>query len=134
MKGSYILVVSIHKNIEIIIGALGKIEFKEGFYLYVGSAMGNSGSTTLISRVKRHISPSVNKKIHWHIDYLLKNTHTSIYCIYLIPSLQKIECFIANELLRISDGHINKFGSSDCLCKSHLLYFKDFKSIKRLFQ
>jgi len=134
MKGSYILVVSIQKNIQITIGALGKIEFKEGFYLYVGSAMGNSGSATLINRVKRHVSPSIDKKIHWHIDYLLNNKHTSICCIYLIPSLQNIECFIANELLRVSDGHINKFGSSDCLCRSHLLHFKDFKSLKRLYQ
>lgn len=56
MKGSYILVVFVQKNVDLIIGALGKITFRKGFYLYVGSAMGHSGATTLINRVKRHTS------------------------------------------------------------------------------
>jgi Uri superfamily endonuclease len=134
MKGSYILVVLVKENIELIIGALGIIRFKQGYYFYIGSAMGDSGSTTLINRVNRHISPSESKKMHWHIDYLLNNKFILVHCIYLIPSLQNLECLIATELLRMSDGHINKFGSSDCLCKSHLLYFIDFKSLKRLYQ
>ena len=131
MKGSYILVVFVDRDTKLIIGALGKIKFQKGFYLYTGSAMGNSGSATLITRVRRHISLPESKKVHWHIDYLLKNKYSSVCCIYLIPSLQNLECLIVNELLNVSDGHINKFGSSDCLCKSHLLYFKDFKSLKR---
>jgi len=134
MKGSYILVVFIQKNIELIIGVLGKINFYKGFYFYIGSAMGNFRSTNLINRVKRHISPSECKKIHWHIDYLLDSTYTSIFCIFLIPSLQNLECLIANEFLNIADSHISKFGSSDCHCESHLLYFKDFKSLKKLYQ
>jgi len=134
MKGSYILVVFIQKNIELIIGALGKIKFNKGYYLYIGSAMGNSGSTTLINRVRRHVSPARSKKIHWHIDYVLNTNFASVCCVYLIPSLENLECLIANELLNVSDGHINKFGSSDCHCKSHLLYFKDFKSLEKLIQ
>ncbi|NVM37625.1 MAG: GIY-YIG nuclease family protein [Candidatus Lokiarchaeota archaeon] len=134
MKGSYILVVFVRGNIELFIGALGKIEFKKGFYLYIGSAMGNSGSITLINRVSRHTYPSESKKIHWHIDYLLNSNFISVYCVYLIPSLQNMECLIANELLNLSDGHIKKFGSSNCLCNSHLLYFKEFKSLKKLYQ
>ncbi|MFX0001014.1 MAG: DUF123 domain-containing protein [Candidatus Hodarchaeota archaeon] len=134
MKGSYILVVFVQRNIKPIIGALGKVEFKKGFYLYIGSAMGNSGSITLINRVRRHISPPVSKKVHWHIDYLLNSNFTSIHSIYLIPTLQNLECLIANELLNISDGYIMKFGSSDCHCNSHLPYFKDFKSLKKLYQ
>lgn len=134
MKGSYIIIIFLQKNIGIIIGALGNVEFKNGFYVYIGSAMGNSGSTTLINRVRRHVSPSESKKIHWHIDYLLDNKYTSIFCIYLIPSLQNLECLIANELLNIADSHISKFGSSDCHCESHLLYFEDFKQLKQLFQ
>ena len=84
MKGSYIIIIFLQKNIDLIIGALGNIEFKNGFYVYIGSAMGNSGSTTLINRVRRHVSPSESKKIHWHIDYLLDNNYTSIFSIYLI--------------------------------------------------
>ena len=134
MKGSYILVIFVQRNVDLIIGALGKITFKKGFYLYVGSAMGHSGATTLVNRVKRHISSSKNKKIHWHIDYLLNDKNASICCIYLIPSLQDFECLIANELLSVSDDYINNFGSSDCKCKSHLLYFKNFKSLEELLQ
>ena len=134
MKGSYILVIYTHENIEIHVGALGTIKFKKGFYFYVGSAMGNSGSTTLVNRVKRHISPSETKKTHWHIDYLLDEKYTSIKCLYLIPSLQNLECLLANELLNKADSYISKFGSSDCHCESHLFYFKDFKELKQLFQ
>lgn len=134
MKGSYILVVLIQKNIELIIGALGKIAFEKGFYLYIGSAMGNSGASTLVNRVKRHLFSSKKKRVHWHIDYLLDNKNTSIYCVYLIPSLQKLECSIANELINVSNGCINNFGSTDCSCKSHLLYYKNFKLIDKLFQ
>ena len=73
MKGSYILVIFLSKKVEIEIGALGVLSFSKGYYLYVGSAMGNVGSTTLENRVKRHLSDSANKKIHWHIDFLLND-------------------------------------------------------------
>ncbi len=134
MKGSYILVVQLQKAIELLIGALGKIKFKQGFYFYIGSAMGNSGSTTLINRVKRHLSPSETKKTHWHIDYLLDKKYTSIICVYLIPSLQNLECLIAHEILNRADSFISKFGSSDCHCESHLFYFEDFKELKQILQ
>ena len=134
MKGSYILVIFIQKNIELIIGTLGNIVFKEGYYLYVGSAMGNSGSTTLINRVKRHISFSKNKKIYWHIDYLLNSENTSLCSLYLIPSPQNLECLIASELLKISQDYVNNFGSSDCNCKSHLFYNEQFKLLDKLLQ
>ena len=54
MKGTYILVIFLKENSKIEIGSLGKISFSKGYYLYVGSAMGNYGSATLINRVKRH--------------------------------------------------------------------------------
>ncbi|MFX1328950.1 MAG: DUF123 domain-containing protein [Promethearchaeota archaeon] len=134
MKGSYILVIFIQKNIELIIGALGNILFKEGYYFYVGSAMGNSGSTTLINRIKRHVFPLENKKIHWHIDYLLKSNDAFICSLYLIPSLQSLECLLASELLKSSDGYVDNFGSSDCNCKSHLFYNEQFKSLDKVFR
>ena len=133
MKGCYLLVVYNSTNIKLKIGALGEILFEEGYYFYVGSAMGNSGSSTLINRVKRHVSPSKNKKTHWHIDYLLDNKKIFIHHLFLIPSSQNMECTIANELFNVSDGYINKFGSSDCKCKSHLLYFKNLPSLDNLF-
>ncbi|MFX1573878.1 MAG: DUF123 domain-containing protein [Promethearchaeota archaeon] len=131
MKGSYILVVYISKNTYIEIGALGNILFREGYYLYIGSAMGNSGSSTLNNRIMRHLS-FLNKKLHWHIDYLLNNPFSIFYRLYLIPTNQNYECTIAKEILKISEGFIQDFGSSDCKCKSHLFYFKDFKGLDKL--
>jgi len=130
MKGSYILVVFIEREIKPIIGALGKITFRKGFYFYIGSAMGNMGSSTLLNRVKRYLSNNSKKKIHWHIDYLLADVHSIITKIYLIPSTEPLECIIAQNLLEICDSFIKNFGSSDCQCKSHLFYFKYFDTFK----
>jgi len=125
MKGTYILVIYLNKDSLIKIGALNEIKFPKGYYLYIGSAMGNMGSSTLINRVKRHLPNYLNKTIHWHIDYLLNCEFSAIIRIYLIPSEYKFECIIARDLLQCSDSYIERFGSSDCCCKSHLFYFKD---------
>ncbi len=130
MKGSYILVIYLPEINELNIGSLGNIIFKEGFYLYVGSAMGNYGSSTLENRVKRHISKSKFKKTHWHIDYLLNYEESIITRIYLIPSFSPLECIIAKEIMVLSDSKIENFGSSDCSCSSHLFYFQDFKEFR----
>jgi len=129
MKGSYILVIQLEKEKIITIGSLRNILFSKGFYLYVGSAMGNTGSSTLLNRVKRHFLNKSEKKFHWHIDYLLADTNSIIVKLYLIPSIQPLECIIAQELLEQCDDFIKNFGSSDCTCKSHLFYFHNLKDI-----
>lgn len=129
MKGSYLLILSLKKERIIRIGSLGEILFSKGFYLYVGSAMGEKGPTTLLNRVKRHLSNSNSKKVHWHIDYLLADAFTKIIKLYLIPSITALECIIARDLLANSEGYIKDFGSSDCKCVSHLFWFKDFNDI-----
>ncbi|MHA2005819.1 MAG: GIY-YIG nuclease family protein [Promethearchaeota archaeon] len=131
MKGSYILVTYLPEPVEIDIGALGMLLFNEGFYLYIGSAMGNSGSASLVNRVKRHVLPSNKKKLHWHIDYLLNYENITIMKIYIIPSLQRLECSIAMELMDLANDFLRGFGSSDCNCKSHLYYFKTLEGFKR---
>jgi len=127
MKGSYILVIFLSKKVKIEIGALGALSFFKGYYLYVGSAMGNNGSTTLENRVKRHLSDSANKKLHWHIDYLLYDENFLIIKLYIVPSLMRLECVIARDIQEVSDSFIKNFGSTDCSCKSHLFYFKEFR-------
>ena len=116
MKGSYIIVIfhSVHSIVKI--GALGELSLPPGFYFYVGSAMGN-GSTSLEKRIKRHISSSENKKTHWHIDYLLNDQNSSLECIYILPSKQRLECVIAREILEVSDNlmDLKKFSQSRCL-------------------
>lgn len=132
MKGTYIIAIYVLENSVIRIGALGEIEFLKGYYLYIGSAMGNKGSTTLENRVKRHVSDSKGKKIFWHIDYLLTNQNCVITRLYLIPSLKRLECIIANEALQTSDQRIKNFGSSDCDCLSHLYYFQNLNELSQI--
>ncbi|MHA1985598.1 MAG: GIY-YIG nuclease family protein [Promethearchaeota archaeon] len=129
MKGSYILVIRIPEKTEIYVGILGKVQFNKGYYLYIGSGMGNFGSSTLINRVKRHLRPSNQKKVHWHIDYLLNERNSYITQIYLIPSLERLECIITKELVKNTESYVRNFGSSDCDCQSHLLYSKEFKGL-----
>jgi Uri superfamily endonuclease len=125
MKGSYLLEIYLESDIEIIVGALGNINFNKGFYFYVGSAMGEYGSSTLTNRVKRHFLNKNEKKIHWHIDYLLVDIDSLITKTYLIPSKYPLECIIAKEFSALCDDSIKNFGSSDCNCTSHLFYFEN---------
>jgi Uri superfamily endonuclease len=129
MKGSYILVILLEREKIIKIGSLRNIIFSKGFYLYIGSAMGNTGSSTLLNRVKRHFLNISEKKLHWHIDYLLADKSSLIAKLYLIPSIQSLECIVAQELLEKCDNFIKNFGSSDCNCISHLFYFQNFIDI-----
>ncbi|WP_407422544.1 GIY-YIG nuclease family protein [Methanobrevibacter sp.] len=116
MKGCYCLIIKTEENKNLKIGKKLKVEFKKGFYVYIGSAMNG-----LESRVKRHLSKS--KKLHWHIDYLLRYCEV-VEVIYNIN--QKVECELSKELSKRND-YIQDFGCSDCECNSHLYYFKNRK-------
>ncbi|MEN3044469.1 MAG: DNA/RNA nuclease SfsA [Candidatus Hydrothermales bacterium] len=111
-KGSYIIYGELKEDITIRIGELGRKFFEKGYYLYVGSAM-----NSLSKRVKRHLKK--NKNVKWHIDYLI-SYFENIKPIE-IRSSEKIECAISKELGSIYEN-VEKFGSSDCKCKSHLYF------------
>jgi endonuclease-3 len=112
MKGSYILILKLENDNFIRIGINNKIFFKKGFYLYVGSALNG-----LEQRINRHLRK--NKKIYWHIDYLLK--YARIQYIFYKKNLFKEECRIAQHFFKKFKS-IEKFGCGDCNCKSHLFY------------
>ena len=119
MRGTYCLLINLPKAARLKVGALGTCEFEPGMYVYVGSAL--SG---IEARVGRHRSSK--KKIRWHIDYLLSKAE--VIAVIAIPTQDKsIECAIAKSLLGCEDASISLsgFGSSDCSCDSHLLYFGD---------
>lgn len=115
-KGAYLLILEINEDKKILVGELGDILFKKGYYVYVGSAL-----NSLSKRVERHKRRT--KSFHWHIDYLT-NISKSIKDIPIITQ-KKIECSISKKLSNLSSYFIPKFGSSDCSCKSHLYYFKE---------
>jgi len=112
MKGSYLLLVELKENNILRIGKLNKILFNKGFYVYVGSALNG-----LEQRVQRHLRE--NKRIRWHIDYLLR--HAKIINIFYKENKIREECNIAKTLDKKLLS-VPGFGCSDCTCKSHLFY------------
>ena len=123
MKGCYCLIISMKKSDKLQIGNLYQdYKFKKGWYVYIVSAM-----NSLAGRINRHLSD--DKKMHWHIDYLLKSENTEIRDVLYNISDKKIECELANEIAENGD-EILGFGCSDCNCNSHLIYFKRKKDAK----
>ena len=115
--GTYIIVLKVKTARNIEIGKIGQFKFKKGYYFYTGSAHGPGG---IKARIERHIKR--NKPEHWHIDYL--RSASSIVAILVGYSKMKKECVWASKL-RSSPSFtipVNGFGSSDCLCVSHLFF------------
>ncbi|MGM0409434.1 MAG: GIY-YIG nuclease family protein [Bacillota bacterium] len=117
-SGVYLLEVFLHKPKKIEVGALGIHTFPPGYYYYAGSAQKN-----LKSRIERHYK--VTKKAHWHIDYLLAEGHLKRH--FTWQKDKKGECEIASHLKDELGGKVivTGFGSSDCECESHLIYFSN---------
>ena len=126
MKGIYALIVKLDDDRKIAVGKLGPINFKRGYYAYIGSAL-----NSLEGRINRHTRK--DKKLRWHIDYLL--CEARIFEIFYFETTKKLECEFAKKIQKNLEA-IENFGSSDCSCKSHLFYsrenpialFEDFSS------
>lgn len=117
---TYCLIISLMHDSTIQIGKLGNLDFKKGYYVYVGSAL-----NSIEGRIKRHLREE--KKLFWHVDYILNSSNSKIVEVLFENSDKKWECKIAGEI----SGQgipINKFGCSDCKCNSHLFYFKDIEN------
>jgi Uri superfamily endonuclease len=111
-RGTYVLVVSLDHNRLITVGKLGQILFRSGVYAYCGSAMAGYRG-----RVGRHFRK--DKKVRWHIDYLLQEAEP--VGAYLVQGGEGMECSLG-RLLSSLDGSepVPGFGCSDCSCHSHL--------------
>jgi Uri superfamily endonuclease len=111
---TYILLIYLIRSQHLLIGKLGWVSFKKGYYLYVGSA-----KKCLKKRLIRHLSGQKNR--FWHIDYLL-SPPSSAQVANIWVSRKSCECSIAQELYQSEIYTLVKrgFGSSDCQCFSHL--------------
>lgn len=109
---TYQLLIEVKAMVQISVGRLGLCRFPAGRYIYTGSAKRN-----LEARIARHLSRE--KRLHWHIDYLL--LHPAV----IVADVRRFydgEC----ELNRHTPGDIPVagFGASDCRagCGSHLKF------------
>ncbi len=114
MRGSYFLVIKVERDV-IVRTKRKEFPLKAGYYVYVGSAM-----NSIEKRVERHFKK--DKKLHWHIDFLLKESE--LLRAYLIPSDAKIEKELSMEVSKFGKP-IEGFGASDLKINSNLYYFKD---------
>jgi len=98
------------------VGKKGTFEFPRGYYIYTGSAKNG-----LEKRLKRHIRK--DKKLFWHIDYLLEYGEIKDFRVYSKGG----ECELNRKVLKRTKSKIilSGFGSSDCRCPAHLLYFEN---------
>ena len=68
---TYQLFIDVQQPVTLAIGKLGSFDFPAGHYIYTGSAKRN-----IEARIARHLAK--DKKLRWHIDYLLNSTCASI--------------------------------------------------------
>lgn len=130
MKGVYVLVISVSKDIKVKVGALGSIGFEKGLYAYVGSAQNG-----LEKRIERHLRKA--KRKFWHIDYLLSNRFAKVVEVFYKKAEKSEECRIARKLGERGIA-VKNFGCSDCSCVSHSFriggygFLREFMSEMRL--
>ena len=115
--GTYILVLKLHWECVIDVGALGEITFPPGFWLYCGSAIGAGG---LAARIAHHARFA--ERPRWHVDYL-RFAGTPVE-VWYIESEEKYEHEWAAILAGIEgvEEDAPGFGSADCGCASHLFH------------
>ncbi len=118
-SGIYILLLYLPESRKIKIGALGSLQFKKGFYIYIGSAQKN-----LRKRIERHMRKKKTKR--WHIDYLL--SYSEIRQIFVKNCKKKCEEETAKKLEK-NFPFIENFGSSDTNAKSHLFFITNKRKL-----
>ena len=120
--GTYIIFLLLHKSETIPVGSLGSWTFRKGYYAYTGSAQGSGG---LAARLKRHLRPLSQKRIHWHIDHLA--SIAKITQVWWKEDKINHECSWAQQLTKEGSIILPGFGSSDCNCPSHLIWLPALK-------
>ena len=114
-SGCYLLYFVLEKSVSLQVGKLGFFHFPAGRYIYVGRARKN-----LPARLRRHCRKE--KKFRWHIDYLLDQAAEVSYEVF--DFCEEGECMLSTSLSRMEEMSVvaEGFGSSDCMCTSHLYY------------
>lgn len=114
--GTYTLCIGLSEAVAISVGALGEQTFEQGWYAYVGSALGSGG----FSRIDRHreLAAGQRETRHWHIDYLLGRPESRLEGVVRTSGVDG-ECTVAAAL---DSPAVSGFGCSDCDCGTHLFF------------
>ena len=117
-KGTYLILIYLQQEMQIVVGRKGDFLFPSGWYAYLGSALGPGGLQARLARHRRH-----DKPLHWHIDYLLE--HGTLEASWAVECLCRLECVWALAVRDMPDAQVivPGFGASDCRCPGHLIYF-----------
>jgi Uri superfamily endonuclease len=126
--GTYVLLFKMKRTRILQIGRLGRYRFPKGYYAYVGSALGPGG---IRSRIHRHLRPT--RMLHWHVDYL--QPAAVPVEVWITQNRHRKEHLWAAVLksMRSASIWVPGFGSSDCKCAGHLVYYRQ-KPAFRLFK
>ncbi len=114
-RGSYLLLLRLPRKTEIEAGALGRVVFRPGYYVYAGSAMAN-----LSARIERH--KRLRKRPHWHIDYL--RPHADELEALPIRASERLESKLADALAALFELGPKGFGCTDKDAPTHLFFSK----------
>ncbi len=112
------LIIRLHGDTHLKVGALGELTFKRGWYTYVGSAQKN-----FTQRIQRHFRRE--KRKFCHIDYLLDAEAAEIVKVLFKETNKTEECAVAKVIAERGES-INGFGCSNCRCVSHLFRIADY--------
>jgi len=125
-EGTYVLILKLKSEQGLLVGKLGRFTFPSGWYAYVGSALGPGG---LAARLRHHLH--LAGRPHWHMDFL--RPCAGIREIWYSYSLTFDEHCWADILQRMAGTRTIApgFGSSDCRCATHLIYFATQPAITR---
>ena len=123
--GTYIVVLWLPTRCQLRIGRLGAADWPRGYYTYVGSA-----KRGLAARLHRHVHGTTTR--HWHLDYFRPYARVLAWRAYADNS--QPECHLAQQLSPCGAVILPRFGSSDCSCPTHLLYYPRRVQITRALQ
>lgn len=126
-KKYYCILLNLNSDRTLSVGNLGSnLYFPKGYYVYVGRAKKN-----IKSRINRHYRREKTKR--WHIDYLSAEAE-AVEAAAFGPEVGS-ECELAEKLQKCG-GQITAegFGSTDCCCPTHLIYFTEKPSLASVFK
>lgn len=152
--GSYVLRLAVDVPQRVVFGRFGVVALPADTCVYVGSAMGQRGASTLARRLLRHatraagepqpireemvahfatvglgdnLHPPRRKRPFWHVDYLLEETAVTLTHAIILRSTRRLEPTIAQLLNDAPETAVLRpgLGARDAPGATHLLRVPD---------